>query len=267
MKTLHATNRPAYYRTVWISDVHLGFSGCKAEFLLDFLHSTRCDQLYLVGDIIDVWCMKKRLYWPQEHNNVVRTLLGKAKHGTRVVYVPGNHDEVFRDHVGLSFGNLSIQNRVIHTTADGRRFLVTHGDEFDTVVQCSKAVALLGTKAYDWLLRLNGVVNQVRRRFGFGYWSLAAFMKHKVKTAVQYMSSFESAVAYEAARQRVDGLICGHIHRAEITHVNGVLYCNSGDWVESCTALVELHDGTLELIHWSDACHSLKQVKQVQAAA
>ena len=186
------------------------------------MHSTRCDQLYLVGDIIDVWCMKKRLYWPQEHNNVVRTLLGKAKHGTRVVYIPGNHDEVFRDHVGLSFGNLSIQNRVIHTTADGRRFLVTHGDEFDTVVQCSKAVALLGTKAYDWLLRLNGVVNQVRRRFGFGYWSLAAFMKHKVKTAVQYMSSFESAVAYEAARQRVDGLICGHIHRAEITHLNGV---------------------------------------------
>ncbi len=264
MKTIHALGTTADYRAVWISDVHLGFPGCRSEFLLDFLRSTRCDYLYLVGDIIDLWYMKKRLYWPQSHNNVVRTVLGKAKHGTRVTFIPGNHDEMFRDYNGMTFGNVLIRNELIHTTADGRRFLVMHGDQFDAVVTSSRALSLLGTKAYDWLLRLNRVVNYVRRRLGFSYWSLAAFMKHKVKNAVQYMSNFEAAVAYEASRRGVDGLICGHIHRAEITRLNGVLYCNSGDWVESCTALVELHDGTLELIHWSDAQHSLKQV---QAAA
>ena len=265
MKTIHTLGPGGHYRAVWISDVHLGFPGCRAEFLLDFLRSTRCDYLYLVGDIIDLWHMKKRLFWPQSHNNVLRTVLGKAKHGTRVVFVPGNHDEMFRDYDGMVLGNVLIKNEVIHVTADGRRFLVLHGDQFDAVVKYSPSLALIGTKVYDGLLRLNHLVNYVRRRLGFTYWSLAGFMKHKVKTAVQYMSNFQAALSYEAARRKVDGLICGHIHRAEITSLNGVLYCNSGDWVESCTALVELHDGSLELVHWSDAQHSLKPVQAVAA--
>lgn len=253
------------FHAVFISDVHLGFSGCRADFLLDFLRSTECDYLYLVGDIIDLWQMKKRMYWPQEHNNVIRTILGKAKHGTRVIYVPGNHDEAFRDYEGTVFGNVRIQNQAIHQTRDGRRFLVMHGDQFDAVVKCSRAAAMVGSKLYDWLLKANGMVNLVRRRLGFSYWSLAAFLKHKVKNAVQYISNFETAVAYEASRQGVDGLICGHIHRAEISTINDVLYCNCGDWVESCTALVERHDGSLEVLHWSDARRSA--VKRLAAAA
>ncbi len=248
------------YRAVWISDVHLGFPGCSADHLLDFLHATKCEYLYLVGDIIDVMYMKKRLYWPQSHNNVIRSLLGKAKHGTQVIYLPGNHDEPFRDFDGTVFGNVQIKIEAVHITADGRRFLVTHGDQFDSVVKYSRFLALLGTKMYDWLLRLNVVVNFFRRKLGWDYWSLAAFLKLKVKNAVQYISCYESAVAYEAARRGVDGLICGHIHRAQISESNGVVYCNSGDWVESCTALVERHDGTLELLHWATHQGSLKLV-------
>jgi UDP-2,3-diacylglucosamine pyrophosphatase LpxH len=256
------------YRSVWISDVHLGFPGCNAEFLLDFLRSTQCEYLYLVGDIVDVWYMKKRLFWPQSHNDVIRTLLGKAKHGTKVFYVPGNHDELFRDYDGMSFGNVSICNQVIHTTANGRRLLVLHGDQFDAVVKFSKTLALLGTKVYDWLLSLNGIVNRVRRKLGFRYWSLSAFLKHRVKNAVHYISSFETAVAYEAQTQSVDGLVCGHIHKAEMSEISGVLYCNTGDWVESCTALVEQKDGSLQLLHWSDAQHTVKEVgaNMLQAA-
>lgn len=243
---------PKRYRAVWISDVHLGFRGCSADFLLDFLRSTECEYLYLVGDIIDMWAMKKRPYWPQAHNNVIRCILGKAKHETRVVYVPGNHDELIRDYEGMSFGNVLISSEVVHTRADGKRLLVLHGDQFDAVVKCSKALALIGSKVYDWLLRANHLVNWTRRKLGFPYWSLAAFLKHKVKNAVQYIGNFEQAVAYEAERQGVDGVVCGHIHRAEITLIGDVIYCNCGDWVESCTALVEHFDGSMELLHWSD---------------
>jgi UDP-2,3-diacylglucosamine pyrophosphatase LpxH len=260
MNKIYTLNSTGRYRTIWVSDVHLGFPGCSAEFLVDFLRSTECDYLYLVGDIIDLWYLKKRCYWPQAHNNVIRTVLGKAEQGTKVIYIPGNHDELFRDYDGMVFGSVQIKNEVIHTTADGRRLLVLHGDQFDGVVRCSKALALLGTTLYRWLLQANRMVNFVRRKLGFPYWSLAAFVKHRVKNAVQYISNFEHAVSYEAARQGVDGLICGHIHRAEITHLNGVLYCNSGDWVESCTALVERYDGTLELLHWSDAQQSVKTI-------
>ncbi len=269
MQSVATLNSSRTYRAIWISDVHLGFPGCRAEYLLQFLRSTQCEYLYLVGDIIDLWYMKKRLFWPQAHNNVIRAILGKAKRGTQVIYVPGNHDELFRDYDGMVFGNVLIKNEVIHITADGRRLLVMHGDQFDAVVRSSKFLALLGSKLYDWLLRANRLVDLVRRKLGFSHWSLAAFMKHKVKNAVQYISSFEAALAYEASRRRVDGLICGHIHRAEITCLNGVLYCNSGDWVESCTALVERDDGSMELLHWSDAQRSLKQVspKLLQAAA
>jgi UDP-2,3-diacylglucosamine pyrophosphatase LpxH len=249
---------PLSFRTVWISDVHLGFRGCSADHLLDFLHSVHCEHLYLVGDIIDIWEMRKRLFWPQAHNNVVRTILGKAKHGTNVVYVPGNHDEVLRDFYDMTFGNVQIVEEAIHVNADGRRLLVTHGDKFDSVVRCSRAMAMLGTRLYDYLLKANYYVHAVRRRLDLPYWSLAGFLKHKVKNAVQFISNFEQAVAYETARLGVDGVVCGHIHRPEITRLNNVIYCNCGDWVESCSALVEHHDGSLELIRWADSMSSLK---------
>lgn len=252
---------PRRYRTVFISDVHLGFRGCSAEFLLHFLRSIECEYLYLVGDIIDVWQMKKHPYWPQAHNNVIRTLLGKAKHGTKVIYVPGNHDELLRDYAGIRFGNIRIQKRALHTSANGQRFLVVHGDEFDSIVKSSKALALIGGRLYDLLLRVNHVVNFIRRQFGFPYWSLAALLKHKVKNAVQYISNFEQAVAYEASKRHVDGVICGHIHRAEITRIGKILYCNCGDWVESCTALVENRDGSLQLLRWSDIRRAALELK------
>ena len=250
--------RPLRVRSVWISDVHLGTKGCRADFLLDFLRSTETEYLYLVGDIIDVWNMKNGIYWPQKHNDVIRTILGKAKHDTEVVYVPGNHDELFRDYVGITFGNVKISKEAIHVTADGRRLLVLHGDEFDSVVKCSRFLAMLGSRAYDFLLWLNRYVNYARRKLGFPYWSLAAYLKHRVKNAVNYISDFLRAVAHEVHKHKVDGLVCGHIHRAEITHINDVVYCNDGDWVESCTALIERFDGTLQLIHWGDQKETLK---------
>ena len=248
-----STLRPLRVRTIWISDVHLGFRGCRAELLLDFLHAAECEHLYLVGDIIDVWDMKKGIYWPQEHNNVVRTVLGKAKHGTRVVFVPGNHDEVFRDHVGSRLGNVEIVEHAIHTTREGLRYLVVHGDEYDAVVTCHPWLARLGSHAYDLLLASNRYLNVVRRQFGLGYWSLAGFLKRKVKNAVSYITGFEEAVARDARRRGVDGVICGHIHHAEIRDIDGVRYVNCGDWVESHTAVVEHFDGSLELLRWQDA--------------
>jgi UDP-2,3-diacylglucosamine pyrophosphatase LpxH len=239
-------------RTVFISDVHLGFRGCQARFLLDFLRRVECDQLYLVGDVIDMWALTRSFYWPQEHNDVIRTILGKAKHGTRVVYVPGNHDRPFRDHDGLVMGNVEIRREAIHETADGRRFLVLHGDEFDSIVRASPALESIGSSAYAFVLGLNRYVNAVRQLFGFPYWSLAAFLKHRVKNAVKYIAGFERALAAEARRQGLQGVICGHIHRAEISQLDGIEYCNDGDWVESCTALVEDFDGRLGLLRWTD---------------
>lgn len=247
--------RPLRVRTVWISDVHLGFRGCSAELLLDFLHSVECETLYLVGDIVDVWNMQRGLFWPQAHNNVVRSLLGKAKHDTRVVFVPGNHDEVFRDFDGMDFGNVSIRHEVEHELKDGRRLLVLHGDDFDSVVKCSPWLAKLGSHAYDLLLYCNRWVNWGRRRFGLGYWSLSGYLKRKVKNAVNYISNFEEAVAREARNRGLDGVVCGHIHHAEMREVDGVQYLNCGDWVESHTALVEWHDGSVELLNWRDSGH------------
>ncbi len=245
--------RPMKYRSIWISDVHLGFRGCQADFLLNFLQSTECKQLYLVGDIIDVWAMKGGLFWPQSHNNVVRAVLDKARGGTEVVYVPGNHDELLRDHLGSEYGNVRLCDELVHTTADGRQFLILHGDKFDQVVQNGRWLAMLGSRLYDLLLSANHRLNAFRRRLGFGYWSLAAYLKHRVKNAVNYIGNFEQAVAEEARRRAVDGMICGHIHHAEIREIDGVTYCNCGDWVESCTALVEHHDGTIELLRWTEA--------------
>ena len=185
--------------SVFISDVHLGFSGCSAEYLCDFLDKVRCKNLYLVGDIIDVWSMRKTFYWPQAHNDVIRAILAKARNGTRVIYIPGNHDEIFRDYVGEVFGRLEIHRDYVHTTADGRRLLILHGDEFDSVVKCSPWLARLGSLAYGWLIRANRYLNSVRRHFGFPYWSLANYLKHRVKNAVNYISSFENAVLVSAA--------------------------------------------------------------------
>jgi UDP-2,3-diacylglucosamine pyrophosphatase LpxH len=253
-----ATPRPTLrFRSIFISDVHLGFKGCRAEFLLDFLRRVECQQIYLVGDIIDVWSLTRSVYWPQAHNDVIRTLLGKAKHGTRVVYVPGNHDRPFRDHHGLVLGNVEIVLEAVHETADGRRFLVLHGDEFDSIVRASPMLESLGNRAYSAVLRLNRYVNAVRKTLGYPYWSISAFLKHKVKNAVKYIANYERALAVEARRRGVDGVICGHIHRAEISEIDGITYCNDGDWVESCTALVEDFQGRLSLLRWTETVEVL----------
>jgi UDP-2,3-diacylglucosamine pyrophosphatase LpxH len=248
---------PLKYRSIWISDIHLGFRGCQAEFVLDFLQSTECKQLYLVGDIVDLWAMKNGVFWPQAHNNVVRAILDKARSGTEVVYLPGNHGEVFRGHLGADFGNVAVRDEIIHTTADGRRLLIMHGDKFDRVVQSGRWLAMLGSRLYDLLLGINHRFNALRRRLGLSYWSLAAYLKRRVKNAVNYIGDFEQAVAAEAKRRNVDGMVCGHIHHAEIRDIAGVMYCNCGDWVESCTALVEHHDGSMELLRWTEVQHVL----------
>jgi UDP-2,3-diacylglucosamine pyrophosphatase LpxH len=219
--------------------------------LLDFFRHMTCERLFLVGDIVDGWRMKRRWYWPQSHNDVVQKILRYARKGAAVTYIPGNHDDRVRDFCGVHFGGVVVARDAIHQTADGRRFLVLHGDEFDAVVRHAPWLALLGDFAYRAVLNLNTTLNRVRRRLGFGYWSLSAFLKAKVKNALQFIDNFEMAVAAEARRRGVDGVICGHIHKAEMRSIDGVLYANDGDWVESCTALVEHFDGQLEILRWA----------------
>jgi UDP-2,3-diacylglucosamine pyrophosphatase LpxH len=255
-----AQNPRHWVRSVFISDIHLGTRGCNATALLEFLRDVQTENLYLVGDVVDLWSLRKNFFWPQEHNNVLRTILGKAKHGTRVVYVPGNHDEDFREFAGTCFGNLEILRDCIHTTARGERLLVLHGDEFDSVVKCSPWLAALGSHAYDFSIEMNRHFNRIRRYFGYDYWSLANYLKHKVKNAVSYISSFEQAVAHEVQRRGVDGVVCGHIHRAEISQLGGVLYCNDGDWVESCSALIEDRNGSLSIWNWTEMQAGLRVV-------
>jgi UDP-2,3-diacylglucosamine pyrophosphatase LpxH len=238
------------YRTIWISDVHLGTRGCNARMLIDFLDHVDSEYLYLVGDMIDGWRMKKRFYWPESHNSIVRRIMKRAKRGTKVIYIPGNHDEMFRQFAGMNFGGVEIRSRAIHTTADGRKLLVVHGDEYDAVVLAHRWLAFLGDWAYRTLMQLNLVVNAVRRTMGLEYWSLSKHAKAKVKSAVSVITRFEEAVAHEAKSQNVDGVICGHIHTAEIRDFDGTTYYNDGDWVEGCNALVEHMDGTMELLHW-----------------
>lgn len=244
--------RPLDYRAVWISDVHLGTKDCKAGLLLDFLKSFNSEYLYLVGDIIDFWGMKKSVHWTQEHNNVIRTILSKAKKGTKIVYIPGNHDELLRDYDGMQFGNVTVRTFDTHTMVDGRQYLIMHGDEFDSAVRCSRVLSFIGSRAYDAILELNRGYNYLRRRLNLPYWSLSNYIKHRVNNAVSYIERYEDAVAFEANRHHVDGLICGHIHRANIRMVDGIHYCNTGDWVESCTALAEHRDGRLELVNWAE---------------
>ena len=259
------------YRTIWISDIHLGTRGCNDRLLIDFLDHVDCDTLFLVGDIIDGWRMKKRFYWPERHNAIVRRVMRRAKFGTRVIYIPGNHDEMFRQFSGMSFGGVEIRRKAIHVTADGRRLLVLHGDEFDAVVLGHRWIALLGDAAYTLLMRLNVVVNAVRRRFDLPYWSISKHAKHKVKNAVEFISRFEEAVAHEAARLKVDGVVCGHIHTAEERRFGDVVYYNDGDWVEGCTALAEHENGHMEILHWADEVAARPAVldvpKRTRAAA
>ena len=255
---MNAVSEARYlYRSIWISDVHLGTRGCNSELLLDFLRSTESQYLYLVGDIVDIWRMRRAWYWRQEHNDVVQKLLRKARKGTRVIYIPGNHDENFRDFAGHRCGRVAVLPETIHISSDGRRFLVLHGDKFDGIVTYARWLAYAGDRAYAFALAANVWFNVLRRRLGFPYWSLSAYLKHKVKNAVEYIGNYEKAVVAEARRRGVDGVICGHIHCAEIRSVDGILYCNDGDWVESCTALVEHLDGTMEIVRWAEMPHVL----------
>ncbi len=240
------------YRTVWISDVHLGTRGCAADMLIDFLDHVDSETMYLVGDIIDGWRLKKKFYWPPEHNDIVWRILKRARRGTRIVYIPGNHDEMFRQFTGLNFGGVEIKRAAFHDTADGRRLLVLHGDEFDTIMLAHRWLAFVGDTAYSVMMRLNHVTNKVRNRLGLPYWSLSKAAKHKVKNAVEFISRFEELVARAAQQRGVDGVVAGHIHTAEFRLIDGVEYYNDGDWVEGCTALVEHFDGRMEILHWAD---------------
>jgi UDP-2,3-diacylglucosamine pyrophosphatase LpxH len=240
------------FRAIFISDCHLGTPGCQAAALLEFLRCTESDYLYLVGDIIDGWQLRRRWYWHQLHNDVIQKVLRKVRKGTQVIYVPGNHDEAARHYVGVDFGGIAIRQEATHVTSSGLRLLVTHGDRFDGVVSCAKWLALLGDRLYTLILKLNQHFNAARARLGLPYWSLSQFLKLKVKNAVRFITAFEDALAREARSRDFDGVVCGHIHHAEIRHVDEVLYCNCGDWVESLTALVEAPDGTLSILRWQD---------------
>lgn len=244
--------RKRRHRSIWISDIHLGTRGCKAELLLDFLRHNDCDLLYLVGDIVDGWRLSRAWYWNPSHSAVIDEILHKAAAGTRVIYVPGNHDEALRDYVGFCLAGVEIAYEAVHETADGRKLLVMHGDHFDGVVTYARWLAIAGDRAYALALRLNDLVARVRRHLGMPYWSLSRWLKMQVKNAVEYIGRFEDAVAREAERRGVDGVVCGHIHKAEMRQIGKILYCNDGDWVESCTALAEDQDGKLEIIQWTE---------------
>jgi UDP-2,3-diacylglucosamine pyrophosphatase LpxH len=239
-----------HYRAIWISDIHLGTSGCKADFLLDFLRVNESDQLYLVGDIVDGWQLKRGWYWKQSHNDVVQKILRKARKGTKVTYIVGNHDEALREFLGMRFGEILIENEAVHELRDGRRLWVTHGDLFDGVIQYAKWLAYLGDTAYTMALKVNDHFNYLRHKMGMSYWSLSQYLKHRVKNAVSFITAFEEALTTEARRRGYDGVVCGHIHRPEIREIDGTLYCNDGDWVESLSALVETHEGELKLVYW-----------------
>ena len=241
------------FRTLFLSDVHLGTRGCQAARILDFLRLHDADVIYLVGDIVDGWQLKAGWYWPQEHNDVVQKLLRQARKGARLIYVPGNHDEFLRGYYGTHFGGIEVMEHAIHIAADGKRYLVIHGDYFDLVVTQARWLAHLGDKAYDAAIALNRVFNAARRRFGFPYWSLSQWAKLKVKNAVNYIGDFEKTLVAEAHRHAVDGVICGHIHHAAVRDDFGVRYVNCGDWVESCTAVAEHDDGRFEIITWTNA--------------
>lgn len=247
-----ASSEPVDVRSIWVSDVHLGSKGARADELAEFLKVYNCDTLFLVGDIIDGWRMRKKIHWPQAHTNVIRRILTRAKRGTKVIYITGNHDDMLRRYSGIEFGNVFLTDQYIHTLKNGKKLWVIHGDQFDGVVQCHRWLAFLGDWAYETVLHFNRWFNHVRARLGFGYWSLSAYLKYKVKRAVNFISDFETAVAKSAIQKGVQGVVCGHIHHPEIREFEmGVTYYNCGDWVESLSALIEDQDGELYLVRWA----------------
>lgn len=259
---------PKRYRTLFLSDLHLGARGAQADLLLDFLRHNDADVIYLVGDIVDGWKLKNGWYWPQAHNDVVQKMLRKARKGARVIYVPGNHDEFARDYTGLTFGGVEVIEEAVHETADGKKMLVIHGDQFDIVVRHARWLAFFGDWAYDLAIVANTWLNRGRRLFGVGYWSLSAWAKLKVKNAVNFIGDFESALAAEAQKRGVDGVVCGHIHHATIKTIGDALYVNTGDFVESCTAIAEHDDGSFEILYWRTTAaerQAVVETKRVKA--
>ena len=241
------------YRSVFVSDIHLGTKMCQDEFFLQFLKSFECDTLYLVGDIIDGWAMSQKTYWPQQHNDIIQKILRKSRKGTKVVYIPGNHDEFMRAFCSddlIPFGNITLTDQVVHTSASNKKYLVIHGDQFDAVIKKLKWLAFIGSYAYDISIKLNVFVNYFRKLSGLPFWSLSAYLKYKVKSAVNFISDYEENLCNYAKIKKVDGIICGHIHHPNITKINDIEYLNCGDWCESLTAIVEHEDGTMELLRW-----------------
>ena len=255
-----------HYRSVWISDIHLGTRGSQATALLGFLRSFECETLYVVGDLIDIWAMKRGLFWTQEHSDVIQKILRKGRKGSRIIYIPGNHDERITDFTG-DYANVHIQPRAYHTTLDGRRLLVAHGHELDTVVQNMGWLAHVGDVGYQILLRLNGPVNFCRRLIGRGHWSLSAYVKSSVKNVVNFIGGFEESMVHFASDGGAQGIICGHIHTAAIRKIGNLDYFNTGDWVESRTALVEEMDGSLKLLQFSPSGELLRTLASHEAPA
>ncbi|MEM8664163.1 MAG: UDP-2,3-diacylglucosamine diphosphatase [Pseudomonadota bacterium] len=255
------------FRAIFLSDVHLGTRGCQAELLLDFLRYHEAETLYLVGDIIDGWRLKKTWYWPQSHNDVIQKILRKGRKGTSIIYLPGNHDEFLREYLGTHFGGVEVTDSCVHETADGKRLLVIHGDQFDVVVRHAKWLAFLGDWAYVTTLAANTWINLFRRRLGLTYWSLSAWAKQKVKNAVSFIGKFEQALSNEAKRRGADGVVCGHIHHPTIHEMYDTHYINTGDWVESCSAVAETHDGEMILIKWTKVRRAEQEPAMAQSQA
>lgn len=250
---VHPASEKAHrYRAVFISDIHLGTRSAQCDALLDFLKHVEADVIYLVGDIVDFWKVRRGPHWPQHHNDVLQKILRKARKGTEIIFIPGNHDEGLRDFCGVHFGAIRIEREAVHTTADGSRYIVMHGDEFDIVVRYAKWLAFLGDRSYEIALWTNGPLNWARRRLGFGYWSLSAYLKSRVKSAVSFIGEYEAALADVARRRDARGIICGHIHHVANRMIGPVHYLNCGDWVESCTAIYETHSGSFGVLHWRD---------------
>lgn len=255
------------YRSIWISDVHLGTRGSKAKELLEFFSYNDSEYLYLVGDIIDGWRITKKWYWPQDHNDVIQKLLRKARKGTKIIFIPGNHDEGARHFIGFTFGLIKIKNQAFHWTLKKKKLWITHGDLFDTVIQHARWLAYVGDNAYTFLLWINVQFNKIRSLFNLPYWSLSKYVKLKVKKAVSFINAFETLMVKEAKRRGCDGVICGHIHKSELKIIDGFIYANDGDWVESLTALVEHNDGKLEIVDWIEMKKNLSINNQLRKKA
>jgi UDP-2,3-diacylglucosamine pyrophosphatase LpxH len=238
------------YKTVFISDVHLGTKMCQAEKLLEFFKTFECEKMYLVGDIIDGWAMNRSKYWPQSHNDVIQKLLRRARKGTEIIYIPGNHDEFMRDFCDFEFGHIILAKESVHVGVDGKLYLIIHGDQFDAVISHAKWLSHIGSWAYDVSIIINIYLNKIRKLFGMPYWSLSSYLKQTVKESVNFIGDYESTLSNYVKSKKLNGVVCGHIHHANISDMNGIRYMNCGDWVESCTALVEHYNGSFEIIKW-----------------